>query len=57
MGEVQFEIHGDYIVRYTPILSVSDMFQQDIVMDKQTFIEAYNKWIKEQEDETNKSNK
>ena len=45
MKEVQFEIHGDYIVRYTPILSVSDTYQKDIVMDKQTFIEAFEMWI------------
>ena len=48
MSKIQFEIIGDYVVRYTPILSVSgNTYQQDIVMDKQTFIEAYKKWIKQ----------
>ncbi len=49
MDKLKFEIRDDVIVRYTPILGSPNIFQYDIVMDKQTFIEAYKKWILEED--------
>jgi hypothetical protein len=45
MGEIHFEIEGDYIVKYTAIPSMPDTYQKEIVMDKKTFLEAFEKWI------------
>ena len=45
MGEIHFEIEGDYIVKYTVIPSMPYTYQKEIVMDKKTFLKAFEKWI------------
>ena len=49
MNKIEFEIRDDVIVRYAPILGRPNLVKEEIVMDKQTFIEAYKKWILEED--------
>jgi hypothetical protein len=45
-----FEIDGDKIIRYKPVGYSDNYYSSDVVMDKETFIEAYKKWILGDED-------
>lgn len=40
-----FEIDGDKIIRYKSIGYSDNCYSREVVMDKETFIEAYKKWI------------
>lgn len=45
--EIKFELDGDYIYKSIPI-SRNDIYtecREEVVMDKKTFIEAFEKWI------------
>lgn len=43
----KFKLDGDYIYRSIPISSnaIYTEYREEIVMDKKTFIEAFEKWI------------
>lgn len=47
MNNVKFKLDGDYIYRCIPIIktAIFTEYKEEIVMDKKTFIEAFEKWI------------
>lgn len=46
-NEVTFEIDNDKLVRYTPVPQYGkDTVKAEVIMDKETFIECYAKWIR-----------
>lgn len=45
MGEPKFEITEEYVLKITHVSG--RMYHQEVMMDKQTFVEAYKKWILE----------
>lgn len=52
MNKVEFELNGDYIYKITLIeemhieANVFPIAKEEVVMDKKTFIEAFEKWVK-----------
>jgi len=42
----RYEVTNDAIETMTPIAGYSGIFQRNIIMPKETFIEAYTRWIK-----------
>ena len=46
-NEVTFEIDNDKAIRYTPVPQYGkDVVKAEVIMDKETFIECYEKWIR-----------
>ena len=45
-----FEIDGDDIIHYKPVGYIENGYTKEFVMDKETFIKAYKKWILGDED-------
>jgi hypothetical protein len=47
MNEIEFELNGDYIYRCIPIAktNIFTEYRKEAIMDKKTFIEAFEKWI------------
>jgi hypothetical protein len=47
MNETKFKLDGNYIYRYIPMVenAIYTQYREEIVMDKKTFIEAFEKWI------------
>lgn len=47
MNETKFKLDGDYIYRCIPMVETAmyTQYREEIVMDKKTFIEAFEKWI------------
>lgn len=44
MDKIEFELIGDYIYKITET-HVPQIIKEEVVMDKKTFIEAFEKWI------------
>lgn len=56
MARIRFSIQGDNVIKTT--YTAADQYgtawgKDEIVLDKETFIECYEKWIKGQEAEEN----
>lgn len=51
MGErrVTFRVSDDTVIKYTPILGMENAEQAEMVIDRETFIKCYERWIKERE--------
>lgn len=47
MNDVEFKLDGDYIYRSVPIArnAIYTEYRKEVVMDKKTFIEAFEKWV------------
>lgn len=47
MNGTKFKLDGDYIYRCIPMVetTIYTQYREEIVMDKKTFIEAFEKWI------------
>lgn len=47
MNETKFKLDGNYIYRCIPMVetAIYTQYREEIVMDKKTFIEAFEKWI------------
>lgn len=47
MNDVEFKLDGDYIYKSVPIArnAIYTEYRKEVVMDKKTFIEAFEKWI------------
>jgi len=51
MFEPFFVVDGDKVERVSPLPEFDDdAAQVEVVMDKKTFVECYERWIKESED-------
>lgn len=49
--DVTLKIIGDEVYKYTPIVGATEeICKREKVMDKDTFVECFNRWIKENED-------
>ena len=47
MDKIDFEIIGDKLIKYIPVFEVgNNIYRSDTVIDKDTFIKCYEKWIK-----------
>lgn len=46
MKDLEFNIEDNYIVKMVKVPSMPNTYKKEIVMDKETFIEAYDKWIR-----------
>ena len=47
MDDVKFEIKDNKLIRYTPLPQYGQgICQMDVVMDRKTFIECFNKWVR-----------
>lgn len=46
---IEFELNGDYIYRLIPMAEnrIYTEYREEVVMDKKTFIEAFEKWVRE----------
>lgn len=48
-NEMYFEIEGDVLIKYTQMPQFGkDTFKKEVIMNKETFIECYKKWIQEE---------
>lgn len=47
MNEAKFKLDGDYIYRCIPMVKTAmyTQYREEVVMDKKTFTEAFEKWI------------
>ena len=44
--EIKFEIQGDKLIRSIPMFGYGEgVYQEDIVMDKKTFIKCFREWM------------
>lgn len=50
MSRIYFDIQDDVLVKHTPFNSESDLYKEEVIINKEMFIECYNKWIKPQLD-------
>lgn len=48
MNKTEFELNGDYIYRLIPMVEnrIYTEYREEVVMDKKTFIEAFEKWVR-----------
>lgn len=51
-NEAQFEFREDELIRLTPIPGYRHTYRNEVVIDKDTFIKCYNKWILENDEIT-----
>ena len=47
MDKIKFKLDGDYIYRLIPTMEcqIYTTYREEAVMDKKTFVEAFEKWI------------
>ena len=52
MNGTKFKLDGDYIYRCIPMVETTmyTQYREEIVMDKKTFIEAFEKWVEKELD-------
>lgn len=55
MDKIFFQIEDDVIIKYTPLPNIGTYkygnimdYKTEIIMDKETFIECFEKWIKKE---------
>ncbi len=47
MSKIYFELEDNVVIKYTPIPEIGEnIYKTEVVMDKETFIKCFNKWIK-----------
>lgn len=52
MDKIDFEIIDDKLIKYTPVIEAgNNIYRSDTVIDKDTFIKCYEKWIKGEDEE------
>ena len=55
MKKTTFKVTDDKVVRYSPVVKqqYEGMFRDDVVIDRETFIECLNRWFKPKEGAVN----
>ncbi len=54
MDKVYFEIKDNVVIKYMPVPQIREgIYKSEIVMDKETFIKCFEKWIKVESEVSN----